>query len=84
MVQFGQNVGPCYLSVFGYVSNIKSKKMVKLNLTRKNRNLLEIFTIVWNVLRANLPASVVKACEDAMDNVGLSNMGTEKDPSGEL
>ena len=84
MVQFGQNAGPRHLSVFGYVRNIKSKKMVESDITRKDRDLLGVFAIVWNVLRANLPASVVEACEDAMDEAGLPKMGTEKDPSGEL
>jgi hypothetical protein len=84
MVQFGQNSGPCHLSVFGYVHNIKNASMADSERTRKDRELLGIFAIVWNLLRAHLPAPTIEACENAMDEAHIQRMGTENDPQSNL
>jgi hypothetical protein len=84
MVQFGQNSGPRHLSIFGYVRNIKSQKMTETERTEKDRALLGIFAIVWNLLRVHLPAPTIEACEAAMDDADIPRMGTNHDPSGNI
>ena len=82
MVQYGQNAGPRHLRFFGYVRNIKARRMQETDRIRKDRNLLGVFGLVWNLLRANLPEPTITACEDAMDRAGLPRMGTMHDQSG--
>jgi hypothetical protein len=84
MSQFGQNAGPCHLSVFGYVCNIKDKKMTETDHTRKDHELLGAFGLVWNMLSVSVPAPVMEACETAMDLAGLPRMGTKEDSAGKF
>jgi hypothetical protein len=82
MVQFGQNAGPRHLSIFGFVNNIRNKKLTQTDRTHKDRKLLGLFGLVWNLLRSKLPDSTINACETAMDAAGIPHMGTVEDSSG--
>jgi hypothetical protein len=50
----------------------------------KDCRLLGAFGITWNLFLAISPASVIKACNTAMDAAGMPRMETESDQKGKI
>jgi hypothetical protein len=81
MIQFGSNAGPRHLRIFGHVRNIK-KQMSDSDKFVKDRRILGVFGLVWNILKATLPQEVMGHCEAKMKVEGMPQMGTAEDRDG--
>lgn len=90
MVQFGQNSGQrnVYVNgcrVFGDVCNISQPKRTNFGealIAEKNRRLLGIIGILWNMACAAVPTDIMAAIHAAISAAGIPPMHAAGDRGG--
>ncbi|KAF9230172.1 hypothetical protein BU15DRAFT_41788, partial [Melanogaster broomeanus] len=78
LIQYGWNAGARHRRIFGLVKNL-ARKTSPAEQSEKDRAILGILALTWNLLSTSLPKEVIDATKDAIAASGLPPMASQDD-----
>lgn len=82
MAQIGLNEGPRHARILGWAKSFV-KKLDKDEMVRQDNDLIGAMSLLWALVRAFMPADVVKPVQEVLDT-GYPPLQTRNVPGGKL